>query len=255
MKLVLLSLVFLFSCSLLSNRSPDEIKAEQFYDLGMDKILEKDFETARDLFSKAAKLNPKDAKIVQNLGMTYMFKKDPETALKYLNQAIELDPNNSEARGNLASIYFGREEYKKAKTHYLKLVENTKYKKNFQANTNLAYIFQKEDRPIEARKYLTILANNNKNNCLLLTRIGKIDFHLKKYQRALENFSKSIEHPCYLNPEPLYLKGLSLDYLGQYSAATKVYKELTAKFPTTFFSSFAHDRLVQIKNKTDRKRL
>lgn len=255
MKIILLSLVFLFSCSLLSNKSPEEIKAEQFYDLGMDKILEKDFETARDLFSKAAKLRPNDAKIVQNLGMTYIFKKDIETALKYLNQAIELDPNNGEARGNLASIYFGQEDYKKAKTHYLKLIENPKYKEDFQANTNLAYIFQKEDRPKETRKYLTILANNNKNNCLLHTRIGKIDFELKNYKRALENFSRSIEHPCYLNPEPLYLKGLSLDFLGQYNAARKAYNELTAKFPTTFFSAFAHDRLAQIKEKKDRKKL
>jgi len=239
----------------LSNKSPEEVKAEQFYNLGMDKILEKDFETARDLFSKAAKLRPNDAKIVQNLGMTYIFKNDIKTALKYLNQAVTLDENNSEARGNLASIYFGREDYAKAKIHYLKLIENPRYKKHFQANTNLAYIYSREDKGLEARKYLTVLANNNKDNCIIHTKIGKIDLELKNYKRALTHFTKSLDHPCYLNPEPLYLKGLSLDFLGRYSEARKIYTELTTKFPTTFFSAFAYDRMAQIMNKTDKKKL
>ncbi|RLA66953.1 MAG: hypothetical protein DRQ88_04780 [Epsilonproteobacteria bacterium] len=255
MKLILIGLVFLFSCSLITNRSPEDIKADQFYNLGNDKILEKDFESARDLFAKAAKLRPHDAKIVQNLGMTYIFKKDIDTAIKYLKKAITIDENNSEARGNLASIYFGREDFAQAKIHYLKLMENSKYKKHYQANNNLAYIYQKEDNGLEARKYLIVLANNNKNNCLIHTKIGKIDLELKNYKRALKHFSTAIASPCYLNPEPLYLKGLMFDYLRRYSEARTTYKELTTKFPTTIFASFAHARIAKITGEKDRKRL
>ena len=255
MKLILIGLIFLCSCSLLSNKSPEDVKADQFYDLAMDKILDKDFETARDLFSKAAKLRPNDAKIIQNLGMTYIFKKDIETALIYLNQAVAIDENNSEARGNLASIYFQKEDYAKAKTHYLKLIENPKYKKDNQAITNLAFIYSKEENNVEARKYLIVLANNNEDNCIIHTKIGKIDLELKKYKRALNHFTMAVNPPCYLNPEPLYLKALMFDYLRRFSEARTTYKELTTKFPTTIFASFAHQRLAKIAGEKDIKRL
>ena len=53
MKLILLSLVFLTSCGVFTQKTPEQVKADQLYTLGNDKMLEKDFESARDLFSKA----------------------------------------------------------------------------------------------------------------------------------------------------------------------------------------------------------
>lgn len=255
MKFISLCLLFLFSCGLITTKSPEHVKADQFYNLGNDKVLEKDYDMALDLFAKASSLRPDDHKILHNIGMVHYFKKEPKKAIDFLKKALTKNAENSESLSNLASIYFGQEDFQNAKKYYLDFIKNSKVKNDYQANFNLAFIYLKEDNKIKARKHLLAIADGKENSCILHMRIGKIELELKNYPSSLKHFNTSLNPPCYLSPESLYLKGMVLERLGQYKNARDSYNDLVAKFPTTFFSSFALGRLAMIKGRKDRIKL
>jgi len=74
----------------------------------------KNYDKAIADYSQAIRLDPNDAKAYSGRGEAYYNKGDQDKAIADFNQAIRLNPNYSEAYCNLGAVYYNKGDYDKA---------------------------------------------------------------------------------------------------------------------------------------------
>lgn len=87
-------------------------KGKEFY-------LKKEYNTAKDYFYKAVKLNKRNAQAYNNLAMTYWLENDTCSAIKYFKKANKISPFYTQPLVNLALLYKNLGNEKK-EIYYLK---------------------------------------------------------------------------------------------------------------------------------------
>ncbi len=82
-------------------------------------------EKARELWTKAAELDPEFIPAITNLGLSYLFTspKDFKKAEKYMAKVAKKVPQSSRAQINLGDCYRAQNDLPKALTHYVKAAE------------------------------------------------------------------------------------------------------------------------------------
>jgi tetratricopeptide (TPR) repeat protein len=245
-------LLLLLSCAQVK-KTPQDQKFDQFYALAKEALEKENYQKALKYLFKAKEILPNRTEAYHKLGIIYLLQGDSFKAIDNFKKVLELDPSYDLARGNLGNLYYQMGKKKLALEYYQRFIENPQYAKDYNAHLNLADIFYNEDNLLMAKKHLLKAISSNKKSCTIFTRLGKVEMDLKNNLAALKYFSQSVEDPCFINPESLYLRGLILEKLGHYKKARESYWEVTEKFPTTFFSSFAHSRLGNIRTKKDKK--
>ncbi len=88
------------------------MNSEEWYDLGVDKYQEDDFDGALEAFQKAVEVDPTNVNAWFNLGVMYdEFKGDNEQAFVKWQKVLDLDPHHVAALYNCGNTLLGKEDY------------------------------------------------------------------------------------------------------------------------------------------------
>ncbi|MCO4794641.1 MAG: tetratricopeptide repeat protein [Bacteriovoracaceae bacterium] len=250
---LILVLLLSVSCSSTSKKKKDltesEKKAALHYSHGTEKLVSKNYTMALNHLLQAVKMNPEDPKIQNNLGMAYYFKGKLGKAINHLRKAVELDPENFDALNNLASIYFKQGRFALAKDQYKKVLEKLHYPHQYRTHYNMALISLREGSEAKARKHLGFSITENKDYCPSYFLLGKLEFGVKNYNRAYENFHNAGLGTCYKEPAPYFWKGKTLVNQNRYFKAEQLFRELMKKYPNSVYARKAAVELRNLKSK------
>ena len=231
----------------IKKKSPDEQKAELFYNQGTQKLISREYSEALDYLIKAHTIRPNDSKINNNLGMAYFFKNKNNKALHYLHEALDLNEKNSEARTNLASLYYRFGKYNKATQEYLKVLEDLVYKHQYRVYYGLALISLKQKRPLEARKHLQKAIGEKEDYCAAHFKLGELAKKAYHYSEAYKRFQLASQGTCYQEPRPHYEQALTLMRMRDFRKANIKLKEIIEMFPETNYSNMAQKEMIKLK--------
>ncbi len=257
MKKYLLFIALLFvtvSCSSSSKNerkdlTENEKKAQLHYAHGTEKLVQKNYTMALNHLLKAVKEDPKNPKIHNNLGMAYYFKGKLDKAIEHLTIAIDLDKENFDALNNLASIYFKQGKYDLAKTQYERVLSHLDYPHLYRTHYNMALIYLREGSERKARIHLNQSLTESNDYCPSFFLLGKLEYNVKNFNSAYENFHKAGLGTCFKEVAPSFWKGKTLVEQNRLFQAEQIFRNLIKKHPNTVYARRAAAELRDIKKR------
>ena len=248
-----LTVLVLTSCSSnqLKEQTPEEKKAEVYYNQGTAELVNKDYTQALDHLLKAKELNAKDSKIRTNLGMVYFFKNQVSLAEEELKKAIDIDKKNSDARLNLGSIYLENKKYKEARAQFEKVTEDLTYQSQFRNFYNLAILSLNEGDRRMAFDYLAKSVQEKNDYCPAHFKLGEMYTEEYRFKQALDAFKESGKGVCVSDPAPQYQIALTLINLNKPAEAKMRFQEIVEKFPSTRFGTLAAVQIKKLMNSNE----
>jgi tetratricopeptide (TPR) repeat protein len=131
----------------------DHKEARKYNNLGVASFHNGAYDTARDQFLHAVKIDPEFAEAYNNLGLAYTELNEDDQATEAFSRAVELNPALHAAYNNLGYIFFRKGNYDQAIEMYNEAL--TRGTDNSSAYTNLGNAYFKLNRRDEARKAWT----------------------------------------------------------------------------------------------------
>lgn len=228
-----------------------EKRAELYYSLGTQRLVDKQYSEALDALGKANALAPNDTRTLNNLGMTYYFKGKLHEAEQFLKRAIEVDPKNSDARNNLASLYYTQGRMDEAKKEYLLILEDLVYQHQYRTYYNLSLISLSQKQVGEAISFLEKSIKERSDYCSAYYKLGEIYREKHSFSTALENFREAYKGDCYNNPAPLYEQGVTLMMMRKNELARQKFDEVEERFSHTQYGPLATMQIKKISSDSD----
>lgn len=178
-----------------------------------------DYGKAEKYLKLALLQNQQDPEAAYTLGRTYLELDNFQNAVPSFQKAIDLQKNN-EWMYELGLVYYNQNDYKNA----LKLFEMSAingYNKNndYYENYGFAQIYCGDSE--NGMKTLQIVLEHKPNNRELLNNIAYAMYDTKKYNQALEYFTKVLEMNS-KDASTLYMAGLTFQKLGDKEKGQKL---------------------------------
>ncbi len=246
-------LLILVSCSGNSKKeSPEETRAELFYNHGTAALMEADYTKALEKLNQANRLRPNDSNILNNLGMSYYFKKRTDTAISLITKSLEINPKNSDARNNLAAIYYNEKKYNEALKQYNIVLEDLEYPSQFRVLYNVALIHVQKGDTYKAIENLKASLEAKNDYCPSHYLFGDIYFANGDYPKALQSYKKSSQGTCTGDPKPHYRQAEAYMKMGKFAEAKFKFEEIIANFPSSEIATNAQKKIHIIDNSKER---
>ena len=187
--------------------------------LGMSFYNLEDYGKAQKYLKEAIEKNAQDAYAAYTLGQTYLELEDEKNAIVQFQNAIELEPK-SQWMYELGLICYNQNDYKSA-LKYFEMAANKGYNKSndFYENYGFAQVYSGDTE--NGIKTLNIVLQRKPNNKELMNNIAYAMYDSKKYNEALDYFTKLLN----INPKDattLYMAGLTFQKLGQKEKGQKI---------------------------------
>ena len=187
--------------------------------LGMSFYNLEDYGKAQKYLKEAIGKNTQDAYAAYTLGQTYLELEDEKNAIAQFQNAIELEPK-SQWMYELGLICYNQNDYKSA-LKYFEMAANKGYNKSndFYENYGFAQLYSGDTE--NGIKTLNIVLERKPNNKELMNNIAYAMYDTKKYNEALDYFTKLLN----INPKDattLYMAGLTFQKLGQKEKGQKI---------------------------------
>jgi len=187
--------------------------------LGMSFYNLEDYGKAQKYLKEALTKNRQDAYAAYTLGQTYLELEDEKNAIAQFQNAIELEPK-SQWMYELGLICYNQNDYKSA-LKYFEMAANKGYNKSndFYENLGFAQLYSGDTE--NGIKTLNIILERKPNNKELMNNIAYAMYDTKKYNEALDYFTKLLN----INPKDattLYMAGLTFQKLGQKEKGQKI---------------------------------
>lgn len=228
----------------LKQLSPEQKKANLYYDYGTNALVNKDYTKALTNLKKAIEIDDENSHFQNNLGMAFYFKGDSKSAIKHLEKSIELDSKNSDAKNNLASVYFNIGEKEKAQNLYLSILKDLEYNKQFRIYYNLGLLELEKRKVNSAVAYFKKSIKDNKSYCPSHYQLGVIASQSHNYHQAANSFQNAALGTCAKNPDPHFKEAEALLNLGETGKAILKFREVSDLFPKSNYAVLA-DRKIQ----------
>lgn len=126
--------------------TPSEVIAQSFIAQADDAFGQKKWETAEELYIKAATQEPNNAKIYERLGEMYLVSHNFYDAKEAFLQVIKIKADDPFAYAELASAYLGLKDYFKACQTSQKALELAPKNKEFQKLNEKAKKFREKEQ-------------------------------------------------------------------------------------------------------------
>ena len=167
-------------------------------DLAIEKINQKKFEEAINIYEKILESTPNHLDSNLNLGTVYFQTGNLEKASEFWNKAININPNIPEIHNNIATIYINRKDYAEAINYAKKAIEiNPNF---YLAHNNLGISYKGLKKLIDAKScFIKTLELNPKYN-IAHYNLGIIYYELNEIEKSELSYLKSIE----LNPNYIF---------------------------------------------------
>lgn len=226
-----------------------EKRAKLHYAHGTEKLVQKNYTMALNHLRKAVKEDPENPKIHNNLGMAYYFKGKLDMAIQHLSKAVELDKENFDALNNLASIYYKQGKFQLAKTQYERVLSHLDYPHLYRTHYNMALIYLREGSERKARIHLNQSLTESADYCPSYFLLGKLEYNVKNFNAAYENFHKAGLGTCFKEVAPVFWKGKTLLEQNRLFKAEQIFRGLIKKHPNTVYARRAAVELRDIKRR------
>lgn len=198
--------------------------------LGMSYYNLEDYGKAEKYLKEALSKNDKDAEVSYTLGRTYLELEQEKNAIPQFEKAVALEPTRSQWQYELGSIYYNQNDFKNSLQYFDRAAANGYYKSNdFYENYGFAQIYTGDSE--NGIKTLAVVMERKPNNKELLNNIAHAFYETKKYNEALDYFTKILN----LNPNDattLYMAGLTFQKLGQLEKGKKICDHAIAMDPS-----------------------
>ena len=187
--------------------------------LGMSFYNLEDYGKAQKYLKEAIGKNAQDALAAYTLGQTYLELEDEKNAIVQFQNAIDLEPQ-SQWMYELGLICYNQNDYRSA-LKYFEMAANKGYNKSndFYENYGFAQLYSGDTE--NGIKTLNIVLERKPNNKELMNNIAYAMYDTKKYNEALDYFTKLLN----INPKDantLYMAGLTFQKLGQKEKGQKI---------------------------------
>ena len=198
--------------------------------LGMSYYNLEDYGKAEKYLKEALAKNDKDAEAAYTLGRTYLELEDEQSAIAQFQKAVESEPTRSQWLYELGLIYYNQNDFKNSLKYFDLAAANGYNKTNdFYENYGFAQVYSGDSE--NGIKTLNILMERKPNNKELLNNIAHALYDTKKYNEALDYFTKILN----LNPNDattLYMAGMTFQKLGQKEKGQKICDHAIAMDPS-----------------------
>lgn len=179
-----------------------------------------DYGKAEKYLMDALSKNEKDAEAAYTLGRTYLELEEEKKAIAPFEKAVALEPTRSQWQYELGLLYFSQNDFKNS-LKYFDLAATNGYNRtsDFYENYGFAQIYTGDAE--NGIKTLNIVMERKPNNKELLNNIAHAFYDTKKYNDALDYFTKILN----LNPQDattLYMAGMTFQKLGQKEKGEKI---------------------------------
>ncbi|BES89844.1 Hypothetical proteinall glutamine-rich tetratricopeptide [Nesidiocoris tenuis] len=124
----------------------DKVEAETLKTDGNTAMNNGNFNEAIELYTKAIRLDPKNAVYYCNRAAAHSKLRNHQQAIVDCKIAIEIDPSYSKAYGRLGLAYCGLDDYANALTHYKRALDLEPANEGYKKNYDLALMKVKEMR-------------------------------------------------------------------------------------------------------------
>lgn len=98
-------------------------KANSFYELGVDFMEEKNYQSAIEHFNLALKEDDKFVLALDNLAMSHRRLEEYDKAISYYKKSLEIYPEGDFALTNIAVVYNLKKDYVTSNSYYQKLID------------------------------------------------------------------------------------------------------------------------------------
>lgn len=237
----LLALTLLFSscASTGDKQTPEQKKAEIFYNHGTNMLVQQKYTDALKNLLEAYKLNTDDSRICNNLGMAYYFKAQTATAISFIKKAIELDSNNSDAKNNLASIYFDQKKLDEALNLYQAVTKDLVYEHQYRVYTNIGLIYQAKGMNLAAIEHYKLAIKENLDYCPAHFHLGQLAMRRYDYNGAIEAFKDGVKGSCFKQAETHFALAEAYTKARNFAKANETLDNMIKHFPNTTWSERA----------------
>jgi tetratricopeptide (TPR) repeat protein len=188
--------------------------------LGMSYYNLEDYGKAEKYLKEALSKNDEDAEAAYTLGRTYLELENEQSAILQFEKAVALEPTRSQWQYELGLIYYNQNDFANSLKYFDLAAANGYNKTNdFYENYGFAQIYSGD--AVNGIKTLNIVMERKPNNRELLNNIAHAFYDTKKYNEALDYFTKILN----LNPKDattLYMAGLTFQKLGQKEKGQKI---------------------------------
>jgi tetratricopeptide (TPR) repeat protein len=153
--------------------------------IAMSSYKQEDYATAvKGLLNVIAK-NPADAEANYTLGRCFLDMEQYTKAVPYYNKAVQLDATKNVWMNELGLLYYNLNDFKNAKTFFLKALENGYPASNdFNENLGYAYIYSGEFE--KGEKLLLAILAKKPGNKDILRDIAEAYYQQKMYDKSLD---------------------------------------------------------------------
>jgi tetratricopeptide (TPR) repeat protein len=187
--------------------------------LGMSYYNLEDYGKAEKYLKVALLQNQQDADVAYTLGRIYLELDNFQNAISCFQKSIDLQKNN-QWMYELGLIYYNVNDYKNALKYFHMAADNGYNKTNdFYENYGFAQLYSGDTE--NGIKTLKIVLERKPNNRELLNNIAYAMYDTKKYNEALEYFTKVLE----INPKDaptLFMAGMTFQKLGDKEKGQKL---------------------------------
>lgn len=165
--------------------------AQDFLQLGIDKIQKHEYKSAIEDLKKAIEKTPKSSKAHFYLGEAYYLTKQYDQAEVSLKKAVDLDDEFAQAFKRLGDVYSIKKLYREALDQYARAVKLDKKNSSYQLALGLAYLdVDSVDKAIATISQAHI---NNPKDPAPLVALGDAYLKLNVPVMAVDNYKKAIE--------------------------------------------------------------
>lgn len=154
-------------------------------------ILTGDIDTAADVISEIAVLQPDDKATAELMAEISVFRKKPQEAVSSYEKILLTDPANKKALYNLGVLYAEIKEYEKAILYFEKYLQIEP--ESPVVYSSIGILYQKMNRPGEAELYLKKAQQMDGDFIIPLVTLAEIYEGRKEYKKALEIYEKLLE--------------------------------------------------------------
>ena len=209
-----------------------QIIAIEYYNQGIDLSKSSKFDEAIVMFDKSLSLK-KDPKVYLTKGVTLSKMQKPAEAIVEIKSAIALDSTYDLAYYTLGGMYFAAKDYKNALPNYLKAQEITKIEalQNKSKESLKAVYFQLGTSSYSEKKWDAAVENFTKSNEQVeydqaYLWLGKTYTEKKKYDLALQSFDKALSIKNTVTEGAIgYYKGALYKQKGDLDKAIEFFKQ------------------------------
>ena len=173
-------------------------EAEKYFNAAAERFINKDYEGAKNYFTKAIEDLTSAIESDQNnrifygyRGYSYINIGDYVKAIEDFTKAIEIGPDDKAIYENRGLAYFNIENYAKAIDDFTKAIEISPEDKAIYENRGLAY-FNIQNYP-KAIEDLTTAIESDQNNGIFYGYRGYSYINIGDYAKAIEDLTKAID--------------------------------------------------------------